>query len=64
VIPSLSDQDREVLLLRRTERLSNQEAAKVLGLTAAAATMRYLHALHHLREELPPATGDAFDRGP
>ncbi len=45
--------DREVLLLRPLEMLSNQEAAHVLGIEPAAASQRYGRALLRLRKLLP-----------
>ncbi|GIW93392.1 MAG: DNA-directed RNA polymerase sigma-70 factor [Pirellulaceae bacterium] len=48
-ISRLSDQDAEVLILRHYERLSNQEVAQALGLSEAAAGMRYLRAVRRLR---------------
>ena len=38
----LSDDDREIILMRHHEQLSNQEVAQPLQLTEAAASMRYL----------------------
>jgi RNA polymerase sigma-70 factor, ECF subfamily len=52
VIEQLNDQDREVLLLRHYEHLSNQEIADALGLSGPAASMRYLRAIRRLREML------------
>jgi RNA polymerase sigma-70 factor (ECF subfamily) len=46
--------DREVLLLRHFEELSNTEVAAVLSLTRDAASKRYVRALHRLRDVLPP----------
>lgn len=48
-IEELDDQDREIVLMRHFEELSNQEVAKVLELSAAAASMRYLRAMRRLR---------------
>ncbi len=48
-IDLLDDVDREVILLRHFEQLANAEAARVLGLTEAAAGMRHLRALRRLR---------------
>ncbi len=48
----LDDADREILLLRHFEQLSNNEAALALGLSEAAAGMRHLHALRRLRAVL------------
>ena len=45
----LSDDDREIVLMRHHEGLSNQEVARALDLTEAAASMRYLRALRRLR---------------
>jgi RNA polymerase sigma-70 factor (ECF subfamily) len=45
----LGEEDREVLLLRHFEQLSNGESARVLGLSEPAAGMRYLRALRRLR---------------
>jgi RNA polymerase sigma-70 factor (ECF subfamily) len=53
-INELSEDDREVVLLRHHEQLSNQDVAKLLGLTEAAASMRYLRALRRLRAVLLP----------
>ena len=43
-LASLSDNDREVLTLRFLERLSQQEAAAVLGITEGSVNMRQLRA--------------------
>ena len=51
-IELLGDQDREIIIMRHYEHLSNQEIAEVLGLNAPAASMRYLRALRRLRELL------------
>ena len=45
----LGDDDREIIVLRHFERLANAEAARVLGLSEAAAGMRHLRALRRLR---------------
>jgi len=52
VIQQLNEQDREVILMRHYEHLSNQEVAEVLALTAPAASMRYLRAIRRMRELL------------
>ncbi len=49
-IARLDEDDREILLMRHFEQLSNQEAAADLGLTEAAASMRYLRAVRRLRD--------------
>lgn len=55
VIAELDDADREIILLRYYEQLSNQEIAASLGLTEAAASMRHLRALRRLKEALAPS---------
>lgn len=44
--------EREILALRHFEQLSNSEAARVLNLTEAAASKRYIRALERLREHM------------
>ena len=51
-IEQLDDQDREVVLMRHFEQLSNQEVAQALQLTEPAASMRYLRAMRRLRAML------------
>ena len=53
-VEQLSDDDREIILMRHQEALSNQEVARALDLTEAAASMRYLRALRRLRAVLVP----------
>jgi RNA polymerase sigma-70 factor (ECF subfamily) len=48
----LEDDDREIILLRHFEQVSNGEAAQALGLSEAAAGMRHLRALRRLRTVL------------
>jgi RNA polymerase sigma-70 factor, ECF subfamily len=55
-ITQLDEDDREIILLRHREQLSNQDVAATLGLTEAAASMRYLRAVRRLRAELLPNT--------
>ncbi|HVC98566.1 MAG TPA: sigma-70 family RNA polymerase sigma factor [Pirellulales bacterium] len=54
-IEQLDEHDREVILLRHFEQLSNQETAQVLGLSEPAAGMRYLRAVRRLRAMLNEA---------
>ncbi len=56
-VDRLADDDREIVLMRHHEALSNQEVARALGLTEAAASMRYLRALRRLRAVLVPDGG-------
>lgn len=51
-LADLSDDDREILLMRTLEGLSNQEVAQVLGLDPATASKRYGRALLRLRRLL------------
>jgi RNA polymerase sigma-70 factor (ECF subfamily) len=51
-IEQLEDLDREIILMRHFEQLSNSEAAEALGLAPPAASMRYLRAMRRLRESL------------
>jgi RNA polymerase sigma-70 factor (ECF subfamily) len=53
-IGELDEADREIILMRHGEQLSNQEVAAALGLTEAAASMRYLRAVRRLRSALLP----------
>jgi RNA polymerase sigma-70 factor (ECF subfamily) len=48
-IAELEEDDREVILMRHFEQLSNQEVAAALGLSEAAASMRHLRAIRRLR---------------
>lgn len=48
----MEDLDREVLVLRHFEKLSNQETAKVLNIKQSAASNRFIRALKKLKEEL------------
>jgi RNA polymerase sigma-70 factor (ECF subfamily) len=50
----LEEDDREVILMRHAEQLSNQDVAAALGLSEAAASMRYLRAVRRLRAALLP----------
>ena len=61
-IDELGPDDREIILLRHNEQLANQDVASLLGLSEAAASMRYLRALRRLRAVLlpdPPSAPDA-----
>ncbi len=48
-LASMDEIDREVLLLRHFEELSNKEAATVLGIQENAASNRYVRALGRLK---------------
>ncbi len=51
-VAALEEDDREIILMRHYEQLSNQEVATALGLTEAAASMRHLRAVRKLRAAL------------
>ena len=51
-VEQLADVDRELILMRHTEQLTNSQAAEVLGVSEAAAGMRYLRALRQLKSFL------------
>jgi RNA polymerase sigma-70 factor (ECF subfamily) len=53
-IAALDDEDREIILMRNCEQLSNQEVATVLGLSEPAASMRHLRAVRRLKALLGP----------
>jgi RNA polymerase sigma-70 factor (ECF subfamily) len=54
---SLDPVDREVLVLRHFEELSNGEAAAVLGLDKSAASKRYARALIRIKDVLASLPG-------
>ncbi|MEO1615187.1 MAG: sigma-70 family RNA polymerase sigma factor [Planctomycetota bacterium] len=58
-IEQMNDQDREIILMRHYEHLSNLEIAEVLGLNPPAASMRYLRAVRRLREMLEAEDEDS-----
>jgi RNA polymerase sigma-70 factor (ECF subfamily) len=49
---SLPEHDREILELRHFDGMSNSECAEALHLTQAAASVRYVRALEHLKKQL------------
>jgi RNA polymerase sigma-70 factor, ECF subfamily len=58
-LDQMDEQDREVVLLRHFEHLSNGEVAEVLGLSEPAAGMRYLRAMRRLRSHFQEPASDA-----
>ena len=57
-LETMKDIDREVLVLRHFEHLTNKETAEVLGLTEPAASLRYMRALQRLKGLLgEPSSG-------
>lgn len=59
VLNTMDPIDREILVLRHMEELSNEEAATVLGLKKTAASNRYIRALKRLRVVLADMPGFA-----
>ena len=53
-LDAIDPTDREVLVLRHFEELSNVEVARVLGITPAAASKRYMRAVVELKRILGP----------
>ena len=49
---SMSEIDREILALRRFERLGNDEVAQLLDISRTAASNRYIRALERLQKEM------------
>ena len=60
-IDRMNPDDREIILLRHFERMTNGEAARALGLSEPACGMRHLRALRKLRAILgDPPSGSGF----
>lgn len=57
-LEQLAEDDREIILMRHSEGLGNSEVAQSLGLSTAAAGMRYLRALRKLRAILGGSSQD------
>jgi RNA polymerase sigma-70 factor (ECF subfamily) len=57
----MAPMDREVLVLRHFEELSNNDIAELLGITKAAASNRYVRALARLRAALAIVSGSLDD---
>ena len=51
----MSEMDREVLVLRHMEQMTNGEVAAALGIDKSAATKRYIRALKRIRERIENA---------
>jgi RNA polymerase sigma-70 factor (subfamily 1) len=51
-LSELDEPDREVIVMRHFEHLTNGEVAQVLKLSPPAAGMRYLRAIRRLRDQL------------
>jgi RNA polymerase sigma-70 factor (ECF subfamily) len=61
-IADLDEDDREIILLRHREQLANRDVANALGLSEAAASMRYLRAVRRLRAVLLPNESKMADK--
>lgn len=57
-LTEVNEQDREIILMRHYEHLSNQEVAATLELSEPAASMRYLRAIRRLRTLLAETDED------
>jgi RNA polymerase sigma-70 factor, ECF subfamily len=57
VLNAMDATDREVLALRHFEELTNDETARVLEISPAAASKRYIRALRRLKDELANIPG-------
>jgi RNA polymerase sigma-70 factor, ECF subfamily len=62
-VNDLGDDDREIILMRHHELLSNSEVAAALHLTEAAASMRYLRAVRRLKSALLSEESSDGQRG-
>jgi RNA polymerase sigma-70 factor (ECF subfamily) len=51
-IAGLSADDQEIIQMKHYQQFSNQEMARILGLSEAATSMRYLRALRRLKAAL------------
>ena len=56
-LDAMKREDREVLVMRHFEHLSNGDVARLLGLTSGGASLRYLRAAERLREVLDEISG-------
>ena len=57
VLNDMTDIDREIIVLRHFEEMTNSEAALALGLSKSAAGNRYVRALLRLKEALKNVPG-------
>ena len=63
-LDSMEPIDREVLVLRHFEELTNAETAATLGISPTAANNRYVRALKRLRKGLAQMPGGTEDIEP
>ena len=57
ILEGMDDLDKEVLVLRHFEELSNNEVAEILGIQKSAASNRYVRALQRLKGILSSVPG-------
>jgi RNA polymerase sigma-70 factor (ECF subfamily) len=57
VLNDMNEIDREIIVLRHFEEMSNSEAALALGLSKTAAGNRYVRALKRLKDTLDDVPG-------
>jgi RNA polymerase sigma-70 factor (ECF subfamily) len=57
-LSQLGERDREVLVMRYLEQMTNPEIAAALGLTEGAVKMRHLRAMDDLRRALVGEIGE------
>lgn len=60
-LEKVKETDREILMLRHFERLSNEECAQVLGLSLSGTKLRHLRAMKRFREILRTTTDISED---
>lgn len=53
-VDEMDEIDKEIIVMRHFEKLTNQEVSQVLELSEPAASMRYLRAMRRLREKFSP----------
>ena len=56
-LESMEEIDREIILVRAFEELSNVEAAEVLGISQNGASNRFVRAMTRLKRELERIPG-------
>jgi RNA polymerase sigma factor (sigma-70 family) len=59
VMQSLSESDRDILMMHHADNLTYREIGQILSITTNAATLRYAKALLHLRSLWNKACGKA-----
>ena len=61
-LSGLTEDDREVLVLRYLEQLPSQEIAAIMGTSEAAVNMRHMRALERMRKRLLKTDKELDDR--